>query len=161
MSCFGVDQADDSPPRKLAEGARQCSRSRPKQREGKQPWIEVSPTRRATKKLTDPVHQVSGPVSQTVPIKQISEGSKQSTVGAEGQKYATSRKVNQICTGALQGQEGTSNKGQAIDAGEVEEEGSSIPHGSQASSDGDEPTATSPAVRKKKSGRKKKGARGL
>ncbi|KAJ6734430.1 hypothetical protein OIU79_001652 [Salix purpurea] len=43
----------------------------------------------------------------------------------------------------------------------IEEEGSSMPCGSQVSSEGDEATTTSPAVRKKKSGRKKKGSKGL
>ncbi|KAJ6299827.1 hypothetical protein OIU76_020755 [Salix suchowensis] len=79
-----------------AKGARQRSRSRPKQREGIQPWIDVSPTRRATKKAADPGHQVSGPVAQTIPNKQVSESSRQRTVGTIGQKCVISRKENHL-----------------------------------------------------------------
>ncbi|KAJ6296835.1 hypothetical protein OIU78_022543 [Salix suchowensis] len=149
-----------SPRRQEAEGARHRSRSRPKQREGKQPWIEVSPPRQATKKVSDLGHQMSEPAPQTIPLQQVSESSKQSTVGTVGQKGANSRKDNQLCLVESQGQEGTPNTGMDIEVG-VEEEGSSMPQGSHVSSEGDEPTTTSPAVRKKKSGRKKKGARGL
>ncbi|KAG5224356.1 RNA-directed DNA polymerase, eukaryota, Reverse transcriptase [Salix suchowensis] len=138
-----------SPRRQEAEGARHRSRSRPKQREGKQPWIEVSPPRQATKKVSDLGHQMSEPAPQTIPLQQVSESSKQSTVGTVGQKGANSRKDNQLCLVESQGQEGTPNTGMDIEVG-VEEEGSSMPQGSHVSSEGDEPTTTSPAVRKKK-----------
>ncbi|KAJ6319644.1 hypothetical protein OIU78_015121 [Salix suchowensis] len=122
--------AENSPRRQLDEGARQRSRSRPKQREGKQPWIEVSPTRRASKKVADVGLQVSG------------------------------RKANQLSCGVMQGQEGTPNADLVVETC-IEEEGSSKISGSYVSTEGDEATTTSPAVRKKKSDRKKKGPRGL
>ncbi|KAB5573660.1 hypothetical protein DKX38_000854 [Salix brachista] len=136
--------ADNSPWRQIAEGARQRSRSRPKHREGKQPWIDVSPSRRATKKVADPGLQVSGPVMQKIQIKQVSESSKQSTVGADGQNCAASRKANQLCCGDMQGHEGTPNVDLDVETG-VEEEGSSKPSGSHVSTEGDEATTTSPA----------------
>ncbi|KAJ6717498.1 hypothetical protein OIU79_005642 [Salix purpurea] len=68
------------------------------------------------------------PCSQTIPFKQVSESSKQSTVGTVGQKGANSRKDNQLCLVESQGQEGTPNTGMDIEVG-VEEEGSSMPQG--------------------------------
>ncbi|KAJ6419611.1 hypothetical protein OIU84_029679 [Salix udensis] len=152
--------ADVSPWRQQAEGARQRSWSRPKQREGKQPWIDVNPTGRATKKVANPGHQASSPVAQTNPNKQVSESSRQSTVGVVGEKCVISRKENQLSHEDTQGQDGPPNTGLDVMAG-VEEKGSSMPDGSHVSSEGDEPTTTSLVVRKKKSGKKKKGARGL
>ncbi|KAJ6295940.1 hypothetical protein OIU78_023880 [Salix suchowensis] len=152
--------AENSPRRKIDEGARQRSRSRPKHREGKQPWIDVSPTRRATKKVADAGLQVSGPVIQKTQIRQVSESSKQSSVVADGQNCANSRKANQLSCGIIQGQEGTPNADLDVETC-VEEEGSLKLSGSHVSTEGDEATTTSPAVKKKKSGRKKKGPRGL
>ncbi|KAJ6355486.1 hypothetical protein OIU77_005973 [Salix suchowensis] len=76
------------------------------------------------------------------------------------QMLASSRKANQLSCGIIQGQEGTPNVDLDVETC-VEEEGSSKLSGSHVSTEGDEATTTSPAVKKKKSGRKKKGPRGL
>ncbi|KAJ6387195.1 hypothetical protein OIU78_016993 [Salix suchowensis] len=128
---------------KLTAGEHQHTSDQAKEREDPPPPAENSPPRQLD-----------------VGARQVSEKSKQSTVVADGQNYANNRKANQLSCGVMQGQERTPNADLVVETC-VEEEGSSKISGSYVSTEGDEATTTSPAVRKKKSGRKKKGPRGL